>query len=154
MESNLKFLSRYPVIYSIVTIPLTAVRFKTNFGQKQNLHPVATFAAIFIYSLSGFFNALLFMLTRKDLLFTNSRDVKQEEVGVAPGGGNEVMIGVVHEDSDEELGNEKMEKGDSNRLAPSIVIGSGSSDGGWEPPVIEDVCSKETITIPRSLVKI
>ena len=154
MEPNLKFLSRYPVIYSIVIIPLTAVRFKTNFGQKHNLHSVATFVVIFIYSLSGFFNALLFMLTRKDLLFTNSRDVKQEEVGVAPGGGNEVMIGVVHEDSDEELGNEKMEKGDSNRLAPSIVIGSGSSDGGWEPPVMEDVCSKETITIPRSLVKI
>ena len=149
MESNLKFLSRYPVIYSIVTIPLTAVRFKTNFGQKQNLHPVATFVAIFIYSLSGFFNALLFMLTRKDLLFTNSRDLKQEKVGVAPGGGNEVMIGVVREDSDEELGSEKMEKGDSNRLAPSIMLGSGSSDGGWEPNVIDD-CSKEIMTTPSS----
>ena len=88
------------------------------------------------------------MLTRKDLLFTNSRDVKQEEVGVAPGGGNEVMIGVVHEDSDE-LGNEKMDKGDSNRLTPSIVIGSGSSDGGWEPNVIDD-CSKEIMTTPSS----
>ena len=142
------------MIYSIVTIPLTAVRFKTNFGQKQNLHPVATFVAIFIYSLSGFFNALLFMLTRKDLLFTNSRDLKQEKVGVAPGGGNEVMIGVVREDSDEELGSEKMDKGDSNRLAPSIMLGSGSSDGGWEPNVIEDDCSKETVTTPRSSVRI
>ena len=94
------------------------------------------------------------MLTRKDLLFTNSRDLKQEKVGVAPGGGNEVMIGVVREDSDEELGSEKMEKGDSNRLAPSIMLGSGSSDGGWEPPMIEDDCSKEIMTTPRSLVRI
>ena len=86
------------------------------------------------------------MLTRKDLLFVNSRDLK---VGVAPGAGKEVAIGVVHTDSDDELGNEK-EKGmsseNSNRLAPLVVIGSGS--GGWEPPAIEDDNSKEILAIP------
>ena len=97
------------------------------------------------------------MLTRKDLLFVNSRDLK---VGVAPRAEKEVAIRVVHTDSDEELGNEKekMEKGtsseDSNRLAPSVVIGSGSSHGGWEPPAIEDDDnSKEILAIPYFLDK-
>lgn len=144
------------MIYSIVVIPLSAVRFKTNFGEDNNLPSVATFVVIFIYSLSGFFNALLFMLTRADLLFTNSPDLKRE-VGVAPGAGSEVMIGVEHVGSEEELGVEKLgsrmttgiRREDSNHLAPSIALGSGSSDGGWEPPVIDDDDSKGILTVPR-----
>ena len=137
------------MIYSIVVIPLTAVRFKTDFGLKNNLPPIATFVVIFIYSLSGFFNALLFLLTRKDLLFMESPDLKRK-VGVAPGA--EEPVGAVQPSSDEELGGEKNENRtkmeDSNHLAPSILIGSGS-DGGWEPHVTEENGSKEILTIPR-----
>lgn len=96
------------------------------------------------------------MLTRKDLLFANSLDLKRV-VGVAPGAGSEVMIGVEHARSEEELGKEMQEnraatairRENSNQLAPSIVIGSGSSDGGWEPPMIGDNDSKEILAVPR-----
>jgi len=59
----------YPFVYSIVVLPLSAVRWASGFGSDTHKIPsAATFVVIFLYSLSGVFNAILFLLTRSDLL--------------------------------------------------------------------------------------
>ena len=60
--------SRYPVLYCILVLPLTVVRFLTFNEEKKygeaKPRPVATFVVITIFSLSGVLNALLYRLTR------------------------------------------------------------------------------------------
>jgi len=52
----------YPVIYCIVILPLTVVRWNSFRTKKSN--PYATFSVVVLFTLSGVFNALLYILTR------------------------------------------------------------------------------------------
>ncbi|EIM82772.1 uncharacterized protein STEHIDRAFT_160399 [Stereum hirsutum FP-91666 SS1] len=61
---------RYPFVYSIVTLPLSVVRW-IGFGLESHGSKVpsaATFVAASLYGLSGFLNVLLILLTRPQLL--------------------------------------------------------------------------------------
>jgi len=65
----------YPLVFAVITLPLSVVRLRTGFGGAE---PTATFAVEFIYSLSGALNVLLFLSTRSHLFLPRNR------FGVAP----------------------------------------------------------------------
>ena len=59
---------RYPIVYCVLTLPLTIVRWKS-FAKKpvpghSTRTPVETFAVVVVFTLSGVFNAVLYLLTR------------------------------------------------------------------------------------------
>jgi len=58
----------YPVVYFILFIPISVVRWVSGFGSAPKALPsAATFAAEFIVSLSGLANVIIFLFTRSDL---------------------------------------------------------------------------------------
>ncbi|KIM83330.1 hypothetical protein PILCRDRAFT_819583 [Piloderma croceum F 1598] len=77
----------YPLVYSVIVLPLSVVRWITGFGTNTHqMSSVATFIVISIYSLSGALNAMLFLLTRSDLLLLgNTSSVPSKGLGLAPG---------------------------------------------------------------------
>jgi hypothetical protein len=60
--------TRYPILYCVLVLPLTVVRFMGFHEQhvtgRTHRQPVATFIVINLFTLSGVFNALLYRLTR------------------------------------------------------------------------------------------
>lgn len=68
--------SSYPIVFTVLVLPLSIVRFKTSFSagaaDKHNIPDAATFAVQFIYSLSGAVNVALFLTTRSGLLFLHA----------------------------------------------------------------------------------
>ena len=72
----------YPAIYCVVIIPLSVVRWISGFGGNRHVPSAATFFAIFLYNLSGAFNALLFLLTRSELFLLGNNS---SYLGRAPG---------------------------------------------------------------------
>lgn len=74
----------YPLVYSVIVLPLSVVRWITGFGADPHQMPsAATFIVISIYGLSGALNAMLFLLTRSDLLLLGN--VSNKGLGLAPG---------------------------------------------------------------------
>jgi len=61
----------YPLVFGGLALPLSIVRWGSDFGRHPM--PTATFAAEFIYSLSGALNVLLFLFTRSALLLPRNR---------------------------------------------------------------------------------
>jgi len=75
----------YPVVFIIVSLPLTIIRMETHFGSVRNLSPnwtIATFVVESIYALSGAFNVLLFLFTRSDLLFPCNLSGREVTLGM------------------------------------------------------------------------
>jgi hypothetical protein len=75
----------YPVVFAVVALPLSVVRWTTAFGSGQHHLPAATFAVEIIYSLSGALNVLLFLFTRSELLLPRNLSNKRQELGMASG---------------------------------------------------------------------
>ena len=67
-------LNSYPIIYTITTLPIAAARFSAFHGNGNVPFGVTVFADV-LFSLSGFFNVMLFWFTRRSLL------PKREEEG-------------------------------------------------------------------------
>ena len=63
--------TRYPILYGILVLPVTVVRFISFHEEKvtgeSHQQPVATFLVGIIFVLSGVFNALLYRFTRARL---------------------------------------------------------------------------------------
>lgn len=57
----------YPFIYTVTTLPIAAARFSIFHGNGDVPFGVTVFADV-LFSLSGFFNVLLFWFTRRSLL--------------------------------------------------------------------------------------
>jgi len=71
----------YPIVFAIVVLPPSVVRFRTGFGQETHHIPHAwTFAVQFVYCLSGALNVLLFLTTRSGLLLPKSTPGKSAEI--------------------------------------------------------------------------
>jgi hypothetical protein len=70
----------YPLVFAVVALPLSVVRWSTGFGSAE---PTATFAVEFIYSLSGALNVLLFLFTRSPLLLPRNKAKTGNGLGVA-----------------------------------------------------------------------
>lgn len=67
--------SSYPIVFTIIVLPLSVVRFRSGFGADAQ-HPIpyaTTFAVQFLYSLSGALNVMLFLTTRSSLLLPKSK---------------------------------------------------------------------------------
>ncbi|KIM75979.1 hypothetical protein PILCRDRAFT_826830 [Piloderma croceum F 1598] len=84
----------YPVVFIIVSLPLTIIRLKTHFGSVGNLSPNFTLAVESIYALAGAFNVLLFIFTRSDLLFSRNLSDRRVILGMGiPGISDTDVIG-------------------------------------------------------------
>lgn len=73
------FPNRYPVIYSILILPLSIVRWigfaQESGGKESHISAAATMAVISIYGLSGACNVILLLITRPNsILFGNGVD--------------------------------------------------------------------------------
>jgi hypothetical protein len=74
----------YPIVFAVVALPLSVVRWTTGFGSTTRHMPAATFAVEFIYSLSGALNVGLILLTRSPLLLPRGASRDRHRLGVAP----------------------------------------------------------------------
>lgn len=69
----------YPVIYSIIILPLSIVRWITFAAGDKAVKSAGTFAVIFLFGLSGAANVLLLLTTRPNLLLFDSRNYDEDE---------------------------------------------------------------------------
>jgi hypothetical protein len=66
--------SRYPIVFCVIILPFSVVRWMT-FQQegkghtKASIPDAATFTSVFLFALSGTLNAILYLLTRRRLLW-------------------------------------------------------------------------------------
>jgi len=74
----------YPLVFAILALPLSVVRWRTGFGASGRQLPTATFVVEFIYSLSGTLNVLLFLFTRSDLLLPQNISSRRNRLGIPP----------------------------------------------------------------------
>jgi hypothetical protein len=82
------FLSSYPLVYSVLILPLSAARWLTfvqeSHGGTAHVSAAATFAGSSIYSLSGAANVLLFFITRPDLSLFKRNEFSTTHEGQPP----------------------------------------------------------------------
>ena len=76
----------YPVVYSILIIPLTVLRCVGGFGTSpRHLPSAATLTAECIFSLSGLANVMIFLSTRSNLFMVDNTESSGHSLGrVAP----------------------------------------------------------------------
>jgi len=133
-QSDSTVMHSYPLVYSVIVLPLSIVRWITGFGTNPHHIPsAATFIVISIYSLSGAFNAMLFLLTRSDLLLLgNTSSVPGKGLGLAPGipltVGTDRPSGVTDTDSTKSR--------TKSRQPPTLPLGLApdGEDEGWQLP--------------------
>jgi hypothetical protein len=119
---------RYPLVFAVITLPLSVVRWRSGFGSNIRHFPTATFAVEFIYSLSGALNVLLFLYTRSDLFLPRNR------LGVAP---KPTLAGGQADHTD--TTNSKVEaspRSDAHQPLPAVLL-PGADDKGWRLPTSE-----------------
>jgi hypothetical protein len=131
----------YPLVYSVIVLPLSVVRWITGFGTNPHqMSSAATIIVISIYSLSGALNAMLFLLTRSDLLLLgNASSAQSKGLGLAPGitltVGTDRPSGVTDTDSTRSRTKSRQPP---TGLAPDV------EDEGWQLPTIEHDSAEET----------
>ncbi|KIM92305.1 hypothetical protein PILCRDRAFT_118109 [Piloderma croceum F 1598] len=79
----------YPIVFAVVALPYSVIRWRTHFGSAAHGLPnatFATFAAYVLYGLSGAFNVLLFLFTRPYLLLPRNIDFETWSVGTGTRG--------------------------------------------------------------------
>jgi hypothetical protein len=82
LQDLTSFVQSYPIVFVVVTLPLSVVRLKSGFGTRLSS---ATFVVECIYSLSGAVNVALILLTRSPLLLPRgSASRNRRGSGVAP----------------------------------------------------------------------
>jgi len=111
----------YPIVFAVIALPLSVVRWRSGFGGSKHHLPTATFAVEFLYSLSGVLNVLLFLFTRSDLLLPRNR------LGVAPRLQMDLVGFPTVEGRQREGGHEPV----------PVVPFPGMNDTGWQLPTPE-----------------
>ena len=130
----------YPLVYSVIVLPLSVVRWITGFGTNAHQIPsVATFIVIFIYGLSGVLNAILFLLTRSELLLLgNASPAQRKGLGLAPG----ITLTV---DKSRPSGATDTDSAKSQQQPPlPLGLKTDTEDGGWHLPTVEPDSDEET----------
>jgi len=75
----------YPVVYFIVVVPMSVVRWVSGFGIAQKSLPsAATLATECLFSLSGLANVLIFLFTRPDLLMGVNTEANSKVAALPP----------------------------------------------------------------------
>lgn len=116
-------LSRYPLIYAILVLPLTVVRW-INFGLEAHgtdAPSVFNFIVIVVFSLSGAANVTLLLTTRPQLLLFSKPNVVVVAEGRAPS------------PSPIRRGSSKPSLGDASSQEP-MQLGRLNDDMGWNLP--------------------
>lgn len=136
---------RYPVVYSILILPLSIVRW-IGFGQERgngvyHIGAGATFAVISIYGLSGLMNVILLLLTRPNSLLFGKGDFDVHDVGrppptspslgSLPNDGSDWHINGLHPGRDEM--SERV-RGSEGGLGLELGRLPSRSDDGWDLP--------------------
>jgi len=120
VEMTRSCICRYPLVYSVLVLPLSVARsleFKREWDNKPNNIPGAvTFTFASIYSLSGFANVVLFLSTRPDLLLFQKDPVSTTDYGQLP-------LQETHTPN----GSHKQDSANMGMLPPT-------NEGGWDLP--------------------
>jgi len=75
----------YPVVYFILVIPTSVVRWVSGFGSSTKTLPsAATLATEVLFSLSGLGNVFIFLFTRSDLFMVGNTESKGHSLKVPP----------------------------------------------------------------------
>lgn len=118
-----------------MVLPTVVCRFITKFGSDADRFPsAATFAVEVLFSLSGAVNAILFWVTRPDLLGLGAEKSRQHRLGIAPGIalGETKSIASDTESIRSRSGNEQNPEEDH-----AVGFLPEAGDGGWAPPSME-----------------
>jgi hypothetical protein len=74
----------YPVVYFILAIPISAVRWKSGFGSAaKSLPSAAPLATECLFSLSGLVNVFIFVFTRSDLFMASNTETKGHRLTIS-----------------------------------------------------------------------
>lgn len=121
----------YPLVFAMITLPLSAVRVRSGFGSTTRHLPTATFIVEFIYSLSGALNVILFLSTRSELLLPRNVSSKMNRSGVAP----DIRLTDTHTDITD-LSISSLEVRQRSRGLAPVPLGSlpKEEDGDWHLP--------------------
>jgi len=126
----------YPVVFAVIALPLSVVRWSTAFGSAKHHMAAATFAVEVVYSLSGALNVLLFLFTRPELLLPRNLSSRRQALGAALG----VMVTVTKSRHSEVYSQEssfpKIERRQKPRGDQPIPLESLTEvdDMGWDLP--------------------
>jgi len=129
--------------YAIMVLPTVVCRFISKFGSDASKVPSAlTFAAEVLFSLSGTVNALLFVLTRSELLGLGNKSAKKQKLGIAPGVTlSEMKLGANDTDS-------MRSRSTRQHVGQSTSGGAGflpvADEGAWALPVLENDDPRES----------
>ena len=125
--------------YAIMVLPTVVCRFISKFGSDTDRVPsAATFAVEVLFSLSGAVNALLFILTRSELLGLGNKSGKKHKLGIAPEvTPSEMKLRVNDMDS-------MRTRSTRQNAAGNVGLLPVSDEGGWALPVLEDDDPRES----------
>ncbi|TDL26008.1 hypothetical protein BD410DRAFT_560778 [Rickenella mellea] len=123
----------YPLIYCILVLPLSVVRWIT-FHHHQ-LPPAATFAVIFLFSLSGAANVILLLSTRPNLLLFGER---MEDMGGGDGRAPSPSLAGSYGPNGrrESQDLEMAQSGGARTRVMSNGRLNDSSESGWDMPAV------------------
>jgi len=75
----------YPVVYVILVIPISVVRWVSGFGSAEKMLPsAATLASECVFSLSGLANVFIFLFTRSDLFMVGNVETRGYRLALPP----------------------------------------------------------------------
>lgn len=119
-----------------MVLPTVVCRFISKFGSDADRVPsAATFAVEVLFSLSGAVNALLFVMTRSELLGLGNKSEKKHKLGIAPGVTlSETKLGVKDTDS---MRSRSISRQNMGQQEGAGVL-SVADEGGWALPVLEN----------------
>jgi hypothetical protein len=121
----------YPIVFAVVALPLSVVRWTTGFGGTPRHMPAATFVVEFIYGLSGTLNVVLILVTRSPLLLPRDTSRDRNRLGVAPS----ISLPKINRGSSEVSRPDSsiLEMGARNKSVPLEPL-PGEGDIGWHLP--------------------
>ena len=91
----------YPVVYFVLVIPISIVRWVSGFGTGEKTLPsAATLSVACIYSLSGLANVFIFLFTRSDLFMEGG----SQREGFSFDSGNTVALPPARQEDPNEVG--------------------------------------------------
>ena len=123
--------------YAIMVLPMVVCRFITKFGSDDHrVASPATFTFEAFFSLSGAVNALLFILTRSELLGLGNKSGKRHKLGIAP----EVTPSELRVNDMDSM----RTRSTRQNLAGDVGLLPVSDEGGWALPVLEDDDPRES----------
>ena len=119
-----------------MVLPTVVARFISKFGSDADrLSSATTFAFEVLFSLSGAVNALLFVLTRSELLGLGNKSEKKLKLGIAPG---VTLSEMKQRASDMEPTRSRSPRQNARQWTPGGAGLLAADEGGWALPVLEN----------------